>query len=175
MFMQRPIPNLRAIVAMDPAGTVGSCGRLPWHLPEDLRLFRSLTIGHTIIVGRRTFDSIGGSLPGRDCWLLTRRELPAEFQNSVRIFPDLNSLLLSIPTVPVERQFWVIGGVEVYRQLTPYCAEIIQTALRKRHIGDTRWQMPNDFSRCEILLRREEFITYRWRRNDIAEVGAVPL
>ncbi|MDR0678718.1 MAG: dihydrofolate reductase [Puniceicoccales bacterium] len=171
----QPIRNLRAIVAMDPTGTVGAGGQLPWHLPEDLRLFRSLTLGHTIVVGRRTFDSIGGPLPGRDCWLLTRRELPVQFRESVRIFSGLDSLLPAIREASTERQLWVIGGAEVYRQLVPYCAEIVQTALRKSYAGDVRWQVPENFSRREILLNTKEFVTYRWRRNGIAEVETDPL
>ncbi|MDR2664189.1 MAG: dihydrofolate reductase [Puniceicoccales bacterium] len=170
--MHLPIPNLRAIVAMDPDGTVGSGGRLPWHLPEDLRLFRSLTVGHTVIVGRRTFDSLGGPLPGRSCWLLSRKELPSPFQNSVRPFANLDDLLAAIGEAPTDRQFWVIGGAEIYRQLAPHCTEIIQTALRRRYPGDVRWQIPKNFVRCEILLEAEEFVTYRWRRNGIAEVAA---
>ena len=64
--------QLAMIVAHDRNGAIGYAGQLPWHLPADLLRFKALTMGHTIVMGRKTYESIGRPLPGRSNWVLTR-------------------------------------------------------------------------------------------------------
>ncbi|HEX7119381.1 MAG TPA: dihydrofolate reductase [Longimicrobiales bacterium] len=70
--------TIKAIVAMDPHGAIGRGGTLPWHHPADLKFFKRTTLGHTVVMGRRTWDSIGRPLPGRLNLVLTRRGLRPE-------------------------------------------------------------------------------------------------
>jgi dihydrofolate reductase len=163
----KPIPNLRAIVAVAPGGVIGCGGHIPWHLPEDLRHFRALTLNHTVILGRRTAESLGKPLFARDHWLLTRQKSVPPFSDHgrVRIFQDENLLLDAVRQSPEEKQFWVIGGAEIYQLLTPHCSEIVQTVLESSCEGDTYFTMPPFFQRAELLAAKADFAIHRWRRK----------
>jgi dihydrofolate reductase len=106
--------RLTVIVALADNGVIGRSGTLPWHLPDDLRRFKSLTMGRPILMGRRTFDSIGRPLPGRRNLVLTRgtRPLPAGVQR-------VASLEAALEACAGEPELCVIGGAEVYRQVLP--------------------------------------------------------
>lgn len=102
-----------AIVAADREGAIGAQNRLPWHLPEDLKRFRALTLGAPVIMGRKTHESIGRPLPGRLNLVISRNR---EFQSAgVEVHSSLAEALaraqLENPT-----SVWVIGGAEIYRQ-----------------------------------------------------------
>ncbi len=106
--------RLTIIAALADNGVIGRSGTLPWHLPDDLRRFKSLTMGRPILMGRRTFDSIGRPLPGRRNLVLTRgtRPLPAGVQG-------VASLEAALEACAGEPELCVIGGAEVYRQVLP--------------------------------------------------------
>jgi dihydrofolate reductase len=96
------------IVAHDRERAIGHAGQLPWHLPDDLRRFKSLTLGHTVVMGRKTYTSIGRPLPGRQNWVLSRD--PAWQAPGVRCFASWSSAL----ECHASGMLWVIGGGEVY-------------------------------------------------------------
>jgi len=97
------------IVAHDRNGAIGYAGQLPWHLPADLQRFKALTMGHTIVMGRKTYESIGRPLPGRNNWVLTR---DANWQApGVHVFQSWQAARDQHQT----GQLWVIGGGEIYR------------------------------------------------------------
>src|ERR1041384_5769359 len=66
------VPSLKAIAAMSLNGVIGNAGKIPWHLPEDFKWFKKITMGHVLVMGRKTFESIGRPLPGRDTIILSR-------------------------------------------------------------------------------------------------------
>lgn len=100
------------IVAVSPEGVIGVGGKIPWHYSEDLKRFKRTTIGSDIIMGRKTWESIGSKpLPGRRNIVITRRTL-----TDVECFPDIPSALASC-TGPV----WFVGGAQVYREAINYC------------------------------------------------------
>lgn len=101
--------SLSLIVAMDQARLIGREGRLPWHLPKDLAHFKRLTLGKTILMGRRTWDSLGRPLPGRENWVLSRD--PAFAPAGARAFTSIESALAARP----DDELVVIGGAELYR------------------------------------------------------------
>lgn len=101
---------LSLVVAMDQAGLIGRKGRLPWHLPNDLAHFKRLTLGKTILMGRRTWDSLGRALPGRENWVLSRD--PAFAPTGARTFSSIESALAA----PIDGELMLIGGAELYRQ-----------------------------------------------------------
>ncbi|MGQ0621483.1 MAG: dihydrofolate reductase [Panacagrimonas sp.] len=102
--------RLSLVVAMDQARLIGRQGRLPWHLPKDLAHFKRLTLGKTILMGRRTWDSLGRALPGRENWVLSRDPVFAPV--GARTFPSIGSAL----SAQADGELMVIGGAELYRQ-----------------------------------------------------------
>lgn len=100
------------IVAVSPEGVIGVGGAIPWHYPEDLKRFKRITMGSTIIMGRITWESIGSkTLPGRRNIVITSRALA-----DVECFPDI-PLALAACSGPV----WFIGGAQIYREAIDYC------------------------------------------------------
>ncbi len=111
-------------------GVIGRDGTLPWHLPEDLKLFRSLTTGTTVLMGRRTWESLPPRfrpLPGRRNLVLSRTP-----QEGVETFPDLPQALAA-----VAGDVWVIGGAAVYRAALPLADRIVVTEVQESFDGDT--------------------------------------
>jgi dihydrofolate reductase len=136
--------NLSLIVAMDEGGLIGRDGRLPWRMPEDLKHFRRLTMGKTMLMGRRTWDSLGGKpLDGRAHWVLTRD--PAFQPPGCRVFHDLDSALAAHG----EGELMVIGGADLFRATLPVAQRIHLTRVHTRLEGDT-W-----FPLAELLAFRE--------------------
>jgi dihydrofolate reductase len=123
------------IVAMDQDGVIGRAGSLPWHLPDDLRRFKATTMGHVLIMGRRTLDSIGRALPGRRSVVLTRNRAfrPPE---GVEVAPDLDSALALVAEAP---QVFVVGGASVYREALPRAHQLHITRVDARVPGDVRF------------------------------------
>lgn len=95
------------IAARAANGVIGAGGRLPWHLPDDLRRFKALTMGHTLVMGRRTWDSIGRALPGRQTIVLSRN--PTLRLAGVTLAPDLATAYAVAPG-----DVFVVGGAAVY-------------------------------------------------------------
>jgi dihydrofolate reductase len=111
-------------------GVIGRDGTLPWHLPEDLRHFRRLTHGATVLMGRRTWESLPPRfrpLPGRRNLVLSRTPQP-----DVETFPDLRRALDA-----ADGDVWVIGGAAVYRAALPLAARVVVTEIRESFDGDT--------------------------------------
>jgi dihydrofolate reductase len=154
--------QLRAIAAVGRGGVIGKNGKIPWHIAEDLRLFRRLTMGHTLIMGRVTRDSIGKPLDGRRIWVLSRSLPTAD-----HVFPDGDSLLAAIRRAGPGELFWVCGGAEIYRLLVPHCSEVVLTEVAGPVDGDRQWTIPEEFFRCECVLRGENFTTHVWRRRPL--------
>jgi dihydrofolate reductase len=126
--------TLSLIVAMSEGGVIGHHGKVPWHLPDDLRRFKQLTMGHPLIMGRRTLASIGGPLPGRRCIVLSRdRAYRAE---GVESAPDLATALARVADAP---EVFVIGGAEVYRDALPRADRLYLTLVHAAIPGDVRF------------------------------------
>ena len=98
------------IAAMDRNRAIGKDGALPWRLPEDLKRFKALTLGQTVLMGRKTFDSIGRALPGRRNFVLTRES--SWRAPGVEVFSDIEAAQQACTT----DKLWVIGGGEIYAQ-----------------------------------------------------------
>ncbi|GAA4103385.1 dihydrofolate reductase [Nonomuraea soli] len=112
-------------------GVIGRDGTLPWHLPEDLKHFRTLTAGTTVLMGRRTWESLPPRfrpLPGRRNLVLSRSQ-----QEGVETFPDLRQAL-----AVASGDVWVIGGAAVYQAALPFADRIVVTEIREAFEGDTR-------------------------------------
>lgn len=122
-----------AIVAMADNGVIGRGGGLPWHLPGDLRRFRALTMGHTLLMGRRTHQSIGRALPGRRNLVLSRD--PSWLAPGCETVASPEAALARLE--PGSTLF-VIGGAEVYRACWPLIGRLELTEVHACVEGDVR-------------------------------------
>lgn len=114
-------------------GVIGRDGALPWRLPEDLRRFKAATLGKPVVMGRRTFESIGRALPGRHNIVLSRRDYrPAD--PAVTVVADLDAALRAAGDVP---EVMVIGGAEVYALALPLATRVLLTRVEAALEGDT--------------------------------------
>lgn len=104
-------PRISIISAMARNRTIGINNTLPWRLPDDLKYFKALTLGHHIIMGRKTYESIGKPLPGRTTVIVTRGDYPAP--DGVKI---AHSLQQAIESCGVDEEIFFVGGAELYTQ-----------------------------------------------------------
>ena len=128
-----PTPSITLAVAVADNGVIGRDGALPWRLPEDLRRFKAATIGKPVIMGRKTFDSIGRALPGRLNIVLTRQAGWLPQDPAVQVVPDLDTALAVAGEVP---EVTVIGGAQVYALAMPLAGRILLTEVHARPEGD---------------------------------------
>jgi dihydrofolate reductase len=136
--------NIALIVAISEDGTIGDKGKIPWHIREDLQRFKRLTMGHPIIMGRKTYESIGKPLPGRTNIVLTQNPtftVPPE----VLTFATLDAALDRCRANNVESVF-IIGGSNVYQQALPLADKLFVTEVHKCINGDTKFP---DYDRAE--------------------------
>jgi dihydrofolate reductase len=127
---QRPRVNL--IVAWSRNGVIGRAGTLPWHLPEDLRHFKRITLGHPIVMGRRTWESIGRPLPGRRNIVVTRNP-----QWSAPGCERAASLAQALQMCQGEPEVFVIGGAELFAEALPLAQRLFLTQIDATFEGDT--------------------------------------
>lgn len=119
--------RFKAIVAMSLNRAIGKDNKLPWHLPEDLRWFKKLTTGNVIIMGRKTWDSIGKPLPNRESIVVTRTEIPQirTVRSLEEIDPDADG-----------RDYFVIGGAQLFEDALPRCSDLFLTLIKRNVEGD---------------------------------------
>jgi dihydrofolate reductase len=122
--------SLTIIVAIDAQGGIGIDNKLPWHLPEDLAHFKRTTSGHPIIMGRKTFDSIGRPLPNRRNIVITRN--PAWRHDGVEAVSSLDEA-----TRLVDGEAFIIGGAQVFNAALPQVSRLIVTEIDKTFDCDT--------------------------------------
>jgi len=131
-------PPVTMIVARARNGVIGRDGGLPWHLPADLKRFKALTMGSAMVMGRKTFDSLPGLLPGRRHLVLTRdRQWSAP---GAEVVHSPNQALDAAGDVPVS----IIGGAEVFALVLPLVARIELTEVLADVAGDTVMPDPRD-------------------------------
>jgi dihydrofolate reductase len=128
-------PRLSLIVAMAKNRVIGADGKIPWHLPNELQLFKQVTMGHHIVMGRKTFESIGRLLPGRTTVIVTRQQNYAMPGALI-----VHSLEEALARCAADSEIFVIGGGELYRAAIPLADRIYLTVVDAEPAGDT--QMP---------------------------------
>ena len=134
-----------AIAAMSSNRVIGKDGTLPWRLPEDLKFFRQITTGHPIVMGRKTWDSLGRPLPNRRNIVLSRGMTAPESVEVVRTVEELDALDLS-------GDVFVIGGAEIYRLLLPRCAAVYLTHIHAPAEGDAFFpEFESDFPCLSVV------------------------
>jgi dihydrofolate reductase len=125
-------PKIYLVAAVARNGIIGRAGALPWHLPEDLKHFKRLTLGHPVIMGRRTWESLSGPLAGRDNIVVTRR--PGYEAPGAAVASSLQAALALCVGEPVA---FVIGGHQLFAESLPIAAGLVMTEIFRDYEGDT--------------------------------------
>ena len=154
--------SLSIIVARARNGVIGKDNQLIWHLSDDLKRFKTLTMGHPIVMGRKTFESLPKVLPGRVHYVLTGNP-DYQAPEGVLLFHDVKKLLAALP----QEESFVIGGEHMYRELLPYADTMYITEIEEDFEGDAyfprfdpfRWKLEESVEGEGKLSHR--FCTYR--------------
>jgi dihydrofolate reductase len=149
------LPRISIIVAMANNRVIGADNRIPWHLPDDLKMFKRLTMGHHIVMGRKTYESIGRLLPGRTTVIVTRQRDYAVAGAIVA-----HSLHDAINAAARDDEIFVIGGAELFREALPIADRMHLSLVDAQPEGDT-W-MPEFDSTEWTEVSREEKPGYRY-------------
>jgi len=145
---------------------IGSGNRIPWHLPEDFRWFKQVTLGGTLVMGRRTFESIGRPLPGRTTVVLSRAGFTAA---GVRVAAGLEALAgLDLP-----EPLYICGGAQIYEQALPLCSDLYLTLVKREVTGDAFFPpFEDDFELASELRDAPEFKILHYRNRRLAAAWA---
>ncbi len=127
-------PRVYLVAAVAANGIIGAKGGMPWHLPEDLQHFKKLTLGHPVIMGRRTWESLGKPLPGRENIVVSRK---AGFEApGASVAATLEAAVALCAGEPVA---FVIGGAEIYAAALPIADAIVLTEIEREYEGDAHF------------------------------------
>jgi dihydrofolate reductase len=155
--------RFKAIAAMSLNRVIGAASKIPWHLPEDFKWFKKMTTGHVIVMGRKTFESIGKALPNRTTIVVSRS---ANSIPGVQTISNLNQL--QEPGWEGKEMF-ICGGAEIYRQALPLCSDLFLTVVKREVEGDTLFPPFEDqFSLAEEILDHPDFKILHYRARDLS-------
>jgi len=147
--------RFKAIVAMSLNRAIGKDNKLPWHLPEDLKWFKKLTTGNVIIMGRKTWESIGKPLPNRESIVVSRTDIPGV--RTVRTLSEIN------PNADA-REYFIIGGAQLFREALPLCSDLYLTLVKREVAGDVFLDpFEENFSLIETIQDTPEFSILHYR------------
>ena len=141
--------KLSLIVAMATNHTIGLNNKMPWHLSADLKKFKQITMGHPIIMGRKTFESIGRPLPGRQNIIISRN--PHYEQQACLVFNNLDSALQSCAQAD---EVFVIGGATLYAATLAQADRLYITEIQQAFDGDT-WFPEIDLQQWQEVTRKD--------------------
>jgi dihydrofolate reductase len=155
------VKPFKAIAAMSLNRVIGRGNSIPWHLPEDFKWFKKMTTGQVVVMGRKTFQSIGKPLPNRTTIVLTRSNEPIPGVLTVSGLDQIDPGTLGL----AGRDIFICGGAEVYAQALPLCSDLYLTLVKRSAEGDTYFPAFEDqFELLEELFDTTEFKILRYRR-----------
>jgi dihydrofolate reductase len=137
------------IVATDELGGIGKNNQLPWHLPSDLKRFKLLTMGHHLVLGRRTYETIGGQLPGRVMIVVTHKK--KYFAEGCLVVNSLGAAI-DLAEANLESELFIIGGGEIFKQAIGIADKIYLTTVHAKVGADVffpkfdpkEWEIPSE-------------------------------
>jgi dihydrofolate reductase len=154
---------LKAIAAMSLNRAIGMGNKIPWHLPEDFRWFKKMTTGHVLVMGRKTFESIGKALPDRTTIVLTRSPQPIP---GVQTISELSQIAQGSPALR-GREIFICGGAQIYQQALPFCSDLYLTLVKRTVEGDTFFPpFEERFELFEQVLDSPEFKILHYRSRE---------
>jgi dihydrofolate reductase len=152
-----PVKHFKAIAAMSENRVIGQGNGIPWHLPEDFKWFKKMTTGNIIIMGRKTFESIGRPLPNRETIVLSRSNFASP---GVQTANSLNEVK------PDERDVFICGGAQIYEQALPLCSDLFLTRVKRVVEGDAFFpEFENSFALLEVITDTPEFRIEHWKNK----------
>ncbi|EES47751.1 dihydrofolate reductase [Clostridium botulinum] len=156
---------LSIIVAIAKNNVIGNDNKLIWHISEDLKRFKEITSGKTIVMGRKTFESLPGVLPNRKHIILTRDKNFKVNSECVEIIYDFDELVSKYKNSNTE--VFIIGGGEIYKQLLPHTNKLYLTKINKDFDGDTYFPQINydDFKvdyKSDIIIDEKSKLEYNF-------------
>jgi len=147
-----------AIAAMSLNRVIGRNGQIPWHLSEDLQWFKKITSGNIIVMGRKTFQSIGRPLPNRETVVLSRSDFTFPGVQVIHSLDELN-------TLGETRRIFICGGAQLYALALPRCSDLYLTVVKKVVEGDTFFpQFEEQFQLAETILEKPDFQILHYRQ-----------
>lgn len=148
----------KAIAAMSLNRVIGNGNEIPWHLPEDFKWFKQTTMGHVLVMGRKTYESIGRPLPGRETVVLSRSGFADERVKTIASIDELK--------VGEEREVFICGGGQIYEQLLSRCDELFLTLVKREVEGDAFFPaFEDEFELAGTIASEDEFEIRRYRRQ----------
>jgi dihydrofolate reductase len=144
----------KAIAAMSLNRVIGAGNSIPWRLPEDFKWFKEMTTGHIIVMGRKTYESIGRALPNRTTIVLSRSPITIP---GVQVIPRLEDLA-SPGSIDPGKQIFICGGAQIYEQALPWCSDLYLTLVKREVEGDAFFPpFENGFILAAEILERPDF------------------
>jgi dihydrofolate reductase len=187
------VKHFKAIAAMSENRVIGNANKIPWHLPEDFKWFKRMTVGNVIVVGRKTFESLGRPLPDRITVVLTRhpkltreqhpeifgnstlgtraRALKKDFQLNLaklanRAEVRLQRSLLKLDPAEYKTDVFICGGAQIYEQALPVCSDLYLTRVKRTVEGDAFFPaFEHLFELDHVIQDTPEFTIEHWRRR----------
>ena len=148
--------HFKAIAAMSENRVIGNGNKIPWHLPDDFKWFKKTTTGHVIVMGRKTFESIGKPLPNRETIVLSKSGFSFP---GVRTVAELNE----VNPANESRDVFICGGAQIYEQALPLCSDLFLTRVKRVVDGDSFFPpFENSFERIEIVTDTPEYRIEHW-------------
>ncbi len=164
------MPILHAIAAMSENRVIGNQGKIPWHISEDFRWFKHKTMGGTLVMGRKTFESIGKPLPGRTTHVLSRDERKSIHGEAYGIDGGLLSDLERLP-----QPSWICGGGEIYENFLDWCEILYLTRVKTIVPGDVFFpSFESSFELNQIIHETAQFRVERWINKKLQGLAKYP-
>ena len=153
--------SFQAIAAMAENRVIGKGNQIPWHLPDDFKWFKAKTMGHVLIMGRKTFESIGRPLPGRETIILSQSGFTATGTRTIESLERLQETLKDDDRIP-----FICGGAEIYRQTLNLCSDLYLTQVKGIFDGDAFFpEFENQFKSSETVLNHEKFTVLHYHNS----------
>lgn len=138
---------------------IGAGNKIPWHLPEDFKWFKQLTTGNVIVMGRKTFDSIGKPLPNRETIVLSRSQFSYPGVRTIRALSEIDLAAES-------REVFICGGGQIYSLALPLCSDLYLTLVKREVDGDAFFPAFEDrFELAEEIRDTPDFKILRYRQR----------
>jgi dihydrofolate reductase len=152
---------MKAIVAMTRDRVIGKNNKIPWRLAGEQKWFKEVTMGHPILMGRKTFESIGRPLPGRRNLVVTRAGKFA----GVEVIHDLTGFDPRLYEAG-GKEIFVIGGAQIYKAFLDRCDTIYATIIKKEYPGDAYFpEFESEFTLSETIRTTPDFDVFRYKRR----------
>jgi dihydrofolate reductase len=156
------VKPFKAIAAMSLNRVIGAGNKLPWHLPEDFKWFKQMTSGQVIVMGRKTYESMGRPLPNRTTIVLTRSRTKIPGVQTAAGLDEIEPGIVAL----ADRQVFICGGAAVYLQALPMCSDLYLTLVKRVVEGDAFMPLfETEFELAEELADNAEFKILHYRNK----------